>query len=32
MYASQKKIPSAHLEGGVPTATDYYVDQGMYHE
>ena len=33
MYASQGTyVPSAHLEGGVPEATDYSVDQGMYHE
>jgi len=29
MYASQGTyVPSAHLEGGVPTATDYAVNQG----
>lgn len=33
MYASQGTyVPSAHLEGGVPVATNYAVNQGMYHE
>lgn len=25
-------VPSAHLEGGVPAATDYNVNQCMYHD
>ena len=30
MYASQGTyVPSAHLEGGVPAATDYAVNQGI---
>lgn len=33
IYASQGTyVPSAHLEGGVPAATDYAVNQGMYHK
>ena len=31
MFASQETyVPSAHLEGGAPVATDYAVNQGMY--
>ena len=32
MNALQKRVPSAHLEGGVPVGADYPRNQGMYRE